>query len=149
MSAALSACVVDASVALKLLVEEEGSQVALTLLDGPALLAPELIHVEVASALWRMARTGRLSEADAADALALFQRLPLRRRTGDAALAPRALRLARLLDHPVCDCLYLALAMEAAAPVVTADRRFAAAAARDAASAPLVVHLGSLAARGR
>jgi predicted nucleic acid-binding protein len=136
--AAPQACVIDASVALKLLVEEEGSRAAAALLDGPALLAPDLIHVEVANALWRMGRTGRLSEADAVDALALFRRLPLRRRATDAALAPQALRLARLLDHPVHDCLYLALAMDAGAPVVTADRRFVAAAARDPASAPLV-----------
>jgi len=91
-----------------------------------------------------MARTGRLAEADAADALALCQRLPLRRRVADRDLAPEAFRLARLLDHPVYDCLYLALAMESGAPVVTADRRFAAAAARDAASAPLVVALSAL-----
>jgi len=62
----------------------------------------------------------------------------------DRDLAPEAFRLARLLDHPVYDCLYLALAMESGAPVVTADRRFAAAAARDAASAPLVVALSAL-----
>jgi predicted nucleic acid-binding protein len=49
----------------------------------------------------------------------------------------------------VYDCLYLALAMDVGAPVVTADRRFVAAAARDAASAPLVVDLVSLGAPGR
>lgn len=139
----LSACVVDASVALKWLIDEDGSIAALALLDGPALLAPELIHVEIANALWRMARTGRLSAADAADALLVFQRLPLRRRTADRDLTSEALRLARLLDHPVYDCLYLALAMDAGAPVVTADRRFVAAAARDAASAPLVIDLAT------
>jgi len=137
-------CVVDASVALKWLVDEEGSGAAAALLEGPLLLAPELIHVEIANALWRMARVGRLTEADAADALALFQRLPLRRRLADRDLAAEALRLARLLDHPVYDCLYLALAMDAGAPVVTADRRFVAAAARDAASAPLVIDLAAL-----
>ncbi|SEA64889.1 Predicted nucleic acid-binding protein, contains PIN domain [Rubrimonas cliftonensis] len=130
--------------ALKWLVGEAGSDAAAALLDGPALLAPELIHVEIANALWRMARVGRIAEADAADALALLARLPLRRRVADRHLAPEALRLAQLLDHPACDCLYLALAMDAGAPVVTADRRFVAAAARDAASAPLVVDLAAL-----
>ena len=44
---------------------------------------------------------------------------------------PEALRLAQLLDHPVYDCVYLALALLREVPVVTADRRFVAAAARD------------------
>jgi predicted nucleic acid-binding protein len=137
-------CVVDASAALKWLINEEGSEAAAALLEGPRLLAPALIHVEIANALWRMVRSGHLSGADAADALGLFQRLPLRQRVADRDLAPEAFRLARLLDHPVDDCLYLALAMDAGAPVVTADRRFAAGAARHAASAPLVVHLTAL-----
>lgn len=141
---ALAACVLDASVALKLLVAEEGTDAALALLDGPTLHAPGLIHVEVAHALWRMARAGRLLEDEAADALAVFRRLPLRRPRDDADLAPEALRLARLLDHPAYDCLYLALAVEAGAPVVTADRRFVTAASRDEASAPLVLHLGTV-----
>ena len=49
----------------------------------------------------------------------------------DAALVPEALRLSDFLDDPVYDCLYLALAMDVRALVVIADRRFAAAAARD------------------
>jgi predicted nucleic acid-binding protein len=100
-----------------------------------------LIHVEVANALWRMARMGRLSADDAADALAVFARLPLRQGRDDRLLMPEALRLARLLDHPVYDCLYLAAALDVGAPVVTADSRFVAAAAKDPASAPLVVAL--------
>lgn len=144
MTPSLSVCILDASVALKLLVHEEGSEAAAALLEGPKLFAPELIHVEVANALWRMARVGRLSEDEAADALALFGRLPLRRRIDDRVLGPEAFRLARLLDHPVYDCLYLALAMDVGAPVVTADTRFVAAASRDAASAPLVLDLATL-----
>ena len=135
------ACVVDASVALKWLVEEEGSAAAAALLDGRTLFAPALIHVEVANALWRMMRVGRLSDEEAADALSLMDRAPLRRRVEDRALTAEALRLARLLDHPVYDCLYLALAIEVGAPVITADARFVGAAGRDAASAPLVVAL--------
>ena len=144
MRSAPAACVVDASVALKWLLDEEGCDRAVALLDSPALLAPELIHVEIANALWRLTRLGRLTEADAADAFALFRLLPLRRPGADRDLAPAALRLARRLDHPVHDCLYLAMAMEAGAPLVTADRRFAAAVARDAASAALVIDLADL-----
>jgi predicted nucleic acid-binding protein len=39
-------------------------------------------------------------------------------------LVPAASRLARDLDHPVYDCVYLALAMQEERPVITADRRF-------------------------
>ena len=144
MTRNLSACVLDASVGLKLLVDEDGSAAAATLLDGPRLVAPELIHVEVANALWRMVKVGRLSGDEAADALSLFGRLPLRRRVNDRELVAEAYRLSRLLDHPVYDCLYLALAMEEGAPVVTADTRFVTAATRDAASAPLVIDLATL-----
>jgi predicted nucleic acid-binding protein len=58
------AVVVDASVALKWLVEEEGSPAAARLLDGPALLAPTLIHVEHdhAPALPQIAATISASE---------------------------------------------------------------------------------------
>jgi predicted nucleic acid-binding protein len=141
MSPRLEACVLDASVALKMLMAEDGSDAAEALLCGPRLHAPMLIHVEVANALWRMARVGRLSADDAADALGVFARLPLRQGRDDRLLMPEALRLARLLDHPVNDCLYLAAALEVGAPVVTADSRFVAAAAKDPASAPLVVAL--------
>ena len=36
----------------------------------------------------------------------------------------RALQLATQLDHPVCDCLYLALAEHLDTQVITDDRRF-------------------------
>lgn len=114
---------------------------AAALLGRPTLHAPSLIHVEVANGLWRMARTGRISVDEAAEALSLFRRLPLRRSVDDAALTPEAHRLARLLDHTVYDCVYLALAIETGAPVVTADDRFLMAANRDSASAALVIHL--------
>lgn len=35
-------------------------------------------------------------------------------------------RLAADLDHPVYDCMYLALALQEQRPVVTGDRRFCA-----------------------
>lgn len=46
------------------------------------------------------------------------------------ALHRAALDLATRLDHPVYDCLYLALALDRGAALATADRRFAAAITR-------------------
>jgi len=42
---------------------------------------------------------------------------------GAADLAPRAVAIARELDHPVYDCLYVTLAEERRAKLVTADTR--------------------------
>jgi predicted nucleic acid-binding protein len=39
------------------------------------------------------------------------------------SLAQQALELARTLDHPTYDCLYVALALREEATLVTADRR--------------------------
>ncbi len=125
----MSGVVVDASVAIKWVVDETGSAEAAALLDGRTLHAPPLLFVEVANAFWVMARRGAITRAGAADALDLLRRAPLVASNED--LVSEALRLAQMLDHPVYDCVYLALALLREVPVVTADRRFVAAAARD------------------
>jgi predicted nucleic acid-binding protein len=115
--------VVDASVAVKWLIDEPDSELADRLLDGAHdFLAPELIIPEVLSAAWRRRRLGEIADAQfdniivrIADGLIAFQ--PLQ------PLAPRAAAIACELDHPVYDCFYLALAEAEEAPLVTADRR--------------------------
>ena len=115
--------VVDASVALKWFVKEDGSQQAATLLAGSDLLiAPDLIVAEVCNAGWKAVRAGTMLQAQhnhaaARLALAFDDLLPL------APLAERAVMLSRALAHPVYDCFYLALAEERTARMVTADRR--------------------------
>lgn len=131
-------CVVDASTALKWVLQEEGSEAAAALLDGRPLYAPGLIFIEAANALWSAVRRQRLLPEEAADALDLIVRAPLRPGGEDASLAARALRLSLLLDHPVYDCTYLALAIRQKVPVVTADRRFVQAAAAVPEAAPFV-----------
>ena len=44
--------------------------------------------------------------------------------TEDEGICPDAVRLSLALDHPVYDCLYLALAHRIGATLVTADARF-------------------------
>lgn len=131
-------CVVDASTALKWVLQEEGSEMAAALLDGRPLYAPALIFTEVANALWSAVRRQRLLAAEAADALDLIARAPLHQGVEDTALVPRALQLSLMLDHPVYDCTYLALAIRREVPVVTADRRFVRAAAAVPEAAPFV-----------
>jgi predicted nucleic acid-binding protein len=117
-------CVIDASVALKWVLSEEGSDAAAKLLDGRPLFAPELLKIEIANCLWKIARRGSLTQDEAADALDIILRAPLFSGLRDSKLAPRTLQLAQVLDHPAYDCLYLALAVEVEAPVITADGRF-------------------------
>jgi predicted nucleic acid-binding protein len=118
--------VVDASIALKWVVNEPDSDLA-EAVKVEALAAPDLWLAEAAKALWAAARRGRLRPDEPA---AMIERLsaapiedvPLR------ALAASALRIARMLDHAAYDCFYLALALARDTHVVTADRRFVAAA---------------------
>lgn len=134
----MKGCVVDASVALKWVLDEAGSVAASELLDGRELFAPPLLAIEVANALWVVARRGQITGAEAEDALDLILRAPFQPLPSGLRLPIRALELARLLDHPVYDCVYLALAVALERPVITADRRFAAAASRDPDAAPFV-----------
>jgi predicted nucleic acid-binding protein len=119
--------VVDASVALKWFVGEDGSDLAVALLNrGEPLIAPDLVLAEVCNAAWKSLRRGEIAAAQldqvAIDLPEAFQRLiPLDRLVRPAAA------LARELDHPVYDCFYLALAEAEDAPMVTADRRLVAA----------------------
>jgi predicted nucleic acid-binding protein len=132
--------VVDASVAIKWVISEEGSDRAAQLLDGRVLHAPALLFVEAANALWVMRRRGALPEDGPADALAWLVRAPLLV-TATLRLVRPALALANALRHPVYDCVYLALAAELAMPVVTADARLLAAVRSDTDLAQLVMPL--------
>jgi predicted nucleic acid-binding protein len=50
---------------------------------------------------------------------------PITRLVPTAPLRARALDLALRRDHPVYDCLYVALAQREGLPLLTADRRLA------------------------
>ncbi|HWB51878.1 MAG TPA: type II toxin-antitoxin system VapC family toxin [Stellaceae bacterium] len=114
--------VIDASVALKWVFDEPGSEAAITLLTEE-LMAPELWLAEAANALWRHVRLG---EASTAEALVRIEELHM----APVASVPigsyvrRALQLGIELSHPIYDCVYLALAEHRGTHVVTDDRRF-------------------------
>lgn len=115
--------VIDASIAVKWVVEEEGTPQALALRQQTKLIAPELLVAECANILWKKAARGELSKEEAILAAKLLQSaevelLPMR------SLFETATNLAIELDHPAYDCIYLALAVENDCPFVTADDRF-------------------------
>jgi len=115
--------VVDASVALKWFVEQDGSARAAALLMAPELLvAPDLIVAEACNAAWKAVRSGAMlpeqQDYAASRLAAVFDEL-----VPTAPLARRAAELSRALDHPAYDCFYLVLAEQRDAKLVTADRR--------------------------
>jgi predicted nucleic acid-binding protein len=109
------------------------------------LLAPELIIAEVISAAWKQRRRGGIDDAQFDDIVIRIADGPIDCRPL-RPLALRAAALARELDHPLYDCLYLALAEAEDAPLVTADRRLVAA-VRGTALAGKVSLLGQIAGR--
>lgn len=122
--------VVDASVLVPILVHEPGSALARALAHAePDLVAPELLLAEALNALWKKQRLGQIDDAARVEAVDLIGP-PLVTLVPIPPLAVRASALARELDHPVYDCLYLALAEREAVPLVTDDRRLRALAAQ-------------------
>lgn len=119
----MTTLVVDASIAIKWVVEEEGTAQALSLLRQAKLTAPELLVAECANVLWKKVRRRELSTDEALMAAQLLQASPVELVPTRSLLAA-ATRLAIELDHPAYDCLYLALAIENDCRFVTADQRF-------------------------
>jgi predicted nucleic acid-binding protein len=126
----LNLLVLDASVAAKWFLPRSGEPLAdeaLALLkryaDGEIeLVVPELFWAEFANLLWKCVRTGRLSEKSATEALAstLQYGLPT---AGGRELEDSALAIALATGCTVYDAMYVALAVQKDAHVVTADER--------------------------
>ncbi len=117
--------VIDASVALKWVLDEPGSDAAEALLEED-LIAPSLWLIEAANVLWRLSRRGDISAAEAKVRLVQLYSSPVATAALEDDLSVAA-DLANTLGHPVYDCLYLAMALRENTYVVTADRRFHAA----------------------
>lgn len=121
----MTGLVVDASVAVKWLVDEPGSGHAARLLDQELVLhAPELLFIEVGNALWALARRQIISAQAADEAIKLLTDAPVITDHKLKDLLPAAFELSSDLDHPLYDCCYLALAQQLRYPLMTADGRF-------------------------
>lgn len=86
-------------------------------------IAPELMHVETANALWQQVRHGLVDVEVALERLDLASEL-IDRRFDDRELVGEALVAAARHQHPVYDMLYAVLARRFGATVLTLDRRF-------------------------
>jgi len=117
--------VIDASVAIKWFIPEEGSIAAVGLLDGKReLIAPDLIRPEVANIIWKLCSRGLLKMEEASQIIEDFLSLPVDIHDNEP-LIRGAFEIAAQTKRTVYDSLYLALAIQAHGVMVTADEKFA------------------------
>jgi predicted nucleic acid-binding protein len=119
--------ILDASVALKWALNEEGASLARRLrqeyLSGRHdLLVPDLFAVEIAHALTRCERKRVISRGQALE-LTTGILLILPEMYPSLDLIPRAVAIASQRGIGVQDCVYAALAEQEHVPLLTADRR--------------------------
>ena len=119
--------VVDASVAVLWTLTQRNSDRAAALQSEGELIAPSLIVAEIGNAIWKAVRRGDLPAREAQEGMKIALG-PISALTPLEDLHTRALEFAVELQHPIYDCLYLALAEREHAELVTADERMFAAA---------------------
>lgn len=130
--------VIDANVAAGLILALPWSEEAREEIRNHAeRIAPSIFVAELANAVWQNVRVGNISvEAGVA---ALEEALPIVELSADSALVEPALHLAAAENHPLYDCLYLALAKERRQVLITADRKLAALARRTGTAVKLLL----------
>ena len=124
----ISHAVVDSSVAIKWVVEEEESDNARSVSQA-TLEAPDLLLIECANILWKKVTLSDLSLREAGDCWRVLLEAPIQFSLS-TDLLDTALRISLDLKHPVYDCVFLALALRLDIPFITADRRLVAAVRR-------------------
>jgi predicted nucleic acid-binding protein len=118
----VSTLVVDASIAVKWVVEEDATPQALILRRQAKLIAPDLLMAECANILWKKVQRDELSKKEALLAARLLQAAEIELLPTRSSMET-ATRIAIELGHPAYDCVYLALAIHNDCKLVTADER--------------------------
>jgi predicted nucleic acid-binding protein len=125
---------VNASVLVKLVVEEEHSGNALRLISSnlaATLYAPDIIFYEIASVLYKMARRGIMKPNYALQAYENLLKLPLE--TVDCKQIPlrNILDMSLRLGVHYYDCLYIHVAKTTSSVLVSSDEQLLAAAGKE------------------
>jgi len=115
--------VVDASVAIKWFLDEDGSAHARLLLDGTwSLSVPDLIYAEVGNVLWKRLRRGEIAADEGEAAIEALLEVPWRVHPA-SALVGAGFAIAEATGCTVYDGLYVAAAVKCDGLLVTADGR--------------------------
>jgi len=129
MTALPAACVVDASVAIKLfLIEDYMAEVQAYFLragDDVELHAPDLLPIECSNILWKQVQRTGYAPAQAQRDLADLLSLNEVHWVSTGTLLPQALEIAMLHAITSYDACYVALADRLQMPLLTADNRLA------------------------
>lgn len=114
---------VDASVVVKWFVPEVHAEAARGLLrEEFTLSSPDLVRAEVGNVLWKKWRRDELSSEVVGGVLRDLDRFTLEIETSEPLLGT-AWEVARRFDRSFYDGIYVALAIRADCPLVTADRK--------------------------
>src|SRR5438045_1297828 len=106
----MSVWVVDASVAVKWVLEEDRTDLALALREAPqSLIAPDLLHAETANAIWKKVQRKELTATAAREIHSTILRAPVVT-IPSGFLVSLALDIAMRTGRSVYDCLYVSLA---------------------------------------
>ncbi len=121
----MSQYVLDASVVVKWVIEEPFQEEARHYRHKElTLLAPGLLLLECASAIQKKVWRNELESEEgwqAYEVLCAYEELNI---IPTSALMRQAYDIANELSHSIYDCLYLALAVQNGATVITADKKF-------------------------
>jgi predicted nucleic acid-binding protein len=113
--------VIDANVGLKWFIEESRSPAARKILDkGASFIAPDIFIPEICNVVWKKVKNQEIT-AEQGQAIVSNVPMVLDHIVPSSEVAKRAFALAVQFNHPVYECLYLALAERESISLVTDD----------------------------
>ncbi|MEB3338368.1 MAG: type II toxin-antitoxin system VapC family toxin [Leptolyngbyaceae bacterium] len=121
-------CVVDTSVAIKLVIEQEGSEQAEALFatlgtePDTELYVPELFYAECANVLWQYVRRANYPPSEAKASLIRLKALSLQK-VAIPDLVNEALEIAITQSISAYDACYVEISKRLKVPLVTADQK--------------------------
>ena len=115
--------VIDANVCLKWFIEEPRSSAARKILNkGASFIAPDIVIPDICNVVWKKVKNQEVTsvqgQAIVTNVSMIFDHI-----VPSSELAQRAFGLAVQFNHPVYDCLYLALAERESITLVTDDAK--------------------------
>lgn len=116
--------VIDANVAIKWVLPEVYSDLALSILDNDQdeLLVPDFFFAEITNILWKRIQRKELSLEKAQENLEDIKQIDFK--VFDSYdLAAQALEIAVQVNQAIYDCIYLSLAINHDCRMITADER--------------------------